>query len=131
MIDKRLIFPFLLASSPAFGGNIEDDLNAIAVETQRYLPKRVAEGVTSTTIASLGKTLMMQYRLDMGNKEFNGDSTIVGDLTKSSVSTQCSTPQMRSFIKRGATLRYMFFSKDGVFLSEIAVNDEICRRSGF
>jgi hypothetical protein len=124
----KFIF-LMLFSANVFAGSVESDLSSIAVQTQKHLPAQVAEGVTATAMASIGKNITMQYRLSMDSKTFKKDKTILNDLVKSSIATQCSNPQMRSLINRGAILNYMFHDSGGVLLAEIPVNQEICKRN--
>lgn len=124
----KLILLFSLTTS-VFAGSVESDLTSIAVQTQKYLPAQVAEGVTATAMASIGKNITMQYRLSMDSKTFKKDKTLLNDLVKSSISTQCSNPQMRSLINRGAILNYMFHDNSGILLAEIPVNQDICKRN--
>jgi hypothetical protein len=119
----------VMMSLNAYAGSIESDLNSIAVQTQKHLPAQVAEGVTATAMASIGKNIMMQYRLSMDAKTFKKDKEILNDLIKSSIATQCSNPQMRSLIVRGAMLNYMFHDRNGIWLAEITVNQEICKKN--
>ena len=119
----------MMMSINAYAGSVESDLSSIAIQTQKHLPAQVAEGVTATAMASIGKNITMQYRLSMDSKTFKKDKTILNDLVKSSIATQCSNPQMRGLINRGAMLNYMFHDSNGVLLAEIPVNQEICKRN--
>ena len=112
-----------------FAGSVESDLSSISIQTQKHLPAQLAEGVTATAMASIGKNLTMQYRLSMDSKTFRKDKTILNDFVKSSISTQCSNPQMRSLINRGAVLNYMFHDNSGILVAEILVNQDICKRN--
>jgi hypothetical protein len=126
---KKIVATSMFIASVAAAGTVESELSAIAAQTQKHLPATLADGVTAITMAALGKNMMMQYRLDVDAKTFKRDKTILENLSKSSINSQCSNPQMRNLLNRGAVLTYMYLDTGGVHLGESTVTQEICRRN--
>lgn len=118
-----------MLSSYAFADDIERELQAVAQQTQKNLPTTVADGIVATSMAAIGKTLTMQYRIEIDKNSFKKDKKMQNELHQSSIATQCTNPKIRRLIDQGATIYYRFFDKNTHFLLEIVVDQEKCIRS--
>jgi len=125
-----IFFIFGFFSLDVIASKLENELKAIATETQKHLPAQLADGVEAIALVALGKNLVAQYKLDLTMREFKEDKLLAKEFEVSSINSQCTDPRMRGLLRRGAIFTFRFTDIVGKFLTEIVVNENSCKRNG-
>lgn len=113
--------------TPVRADTVEEQLQRRAEEARRSLPTMVTDGLQATNIATMGRTLILQYHFTT-TTPFADMPRVKAEYFRSSVNSACTNPETINALKQGVTFSYMYHYFDNRFAMQYDINRRTCGR---
>lgn len=130
IVSGMLVVAMIVVLQPqvANAATVENELRDIAKAMQKGLPMRVNDELQATSLTATGKTLLGIYRFTKKSSSISNVENMKNEFYKNAVNHQCTHPDMKILISRGAYLKQEYYDIDNRYIFGYAIDQNICKR---
>ena len=115
-------------ATSSFAGSVEEELRGIANATQKGLPMQISDEMQATSITASGNAMLLRYHFLKKPPAASIVETLKKEFFENSINADCTHPDMKALIDRGAYFKYEYYASDNRFVLGYAIDKNICIR---
>ena len=102
-------------------------LAKLASDTNKHLPIVIDKETELTNVVGLEQVYVFNYKLFEAETSTIDSETFMQQMRPNLTTAACTTPEPRdAFLKRGITLRYVYYDKNRSFIAAIDITPKVC-----
>ena len=126
IVRSCYVLVIIAIANVSFGADsIEAQLKGVAAQTSKNLPTMLNENIQATSIAAVGKILLLRYNFTKIKAALNV-AALKSEYYRNSINAVSTNPDTQNLLRNGVSMEYQYYDAVNEFVMQYTIDAKAC-----